>query len=248
MMNLIARRNTHRTRARNDATLALLAPLACPLIDLMCVAYVALARRAHAIIESLRADLDARRALATHRAAMLNPVQLPFAPSDYPLLGERDVIPPVLGDDDLIIEPALLRRLAELTADPTNADEVVTVAACQPIVDRAEWLPMTGLQHFSVKVDVVDPAPVVRSPLTGDADEFAKLFADIADDNALGRSSSDIDPAPECSHVNTTVPGFAPAVDVQHLTYRELQTLAKAAGIKANQSAAALRAALTATP
>jgi len=46
-------------------------------------------------------------------------------------------------------------------------------------------------------------------------------------------------------HCDNSVPGFAPTVDVRRLTYRELQTLAKSKGIRANQSAEALRAALT---
>jgi hypothetical protein len=52
--------------------------------------------------------------------------------------------------------------------------------------------------------------------------------------------------AQEAATVTTNVAGFAPAVNLDGLTYRALQTLAKAAGIKANQSAAALREQLAA--
>lgn len=148
------------TIERNARSLALLAPLACPTIDLLCALYVIVARQAHAIIEALKADHAARRALASHRAALLNPVHCPMNVEVPTVCGG---IPPVLGDDDLIAEPALLRRLAEITSPSTCDDVVVTVAACQPIVERAEWVPMTGLQHFGVKVEHVDPAPARTS-------------------------------------------------------------------------------------
>lgn len=180
------------TIERNARSLALLAPLACPTIDLLCALYVIVARQAHAIIEALKADHAARRALASHRAALLNPVHYPMNP-------------PVLGDDDLIAEPALLRRLAELTAEAIG--ESYTVAACSPI----------------------DPAPERQSI----AVDYVKVGEARLTDK--GREIN--------AHVDFVLAQLD-RVDITTLSYRDLQAACKALGIKANQRADKLRAAL----
>jgi hypothetical protein len=139
------------TNERSAASLALLAPIACPLIDLIC----ALARfglycwrhnPVRTIIDVERGYRAERRALASYRALLLNP---PHVANVAPVMASvptarivYDVAAPVLGADDVVkVEPVKapapkrVRKASKPSKRRTAKREVITGAAANsPVV------------------------------------------------------------------------------------------------------------------
>jgi len=201
---------TERTARRNAASLMLLAPLALPLIDMVCALYVIVARQVARIVNVIKADAEARRNLAAHRRNAMttqhNLLTAPIMTAGLPVARiVYDVAAPLLDVSHVVT--------------PMPAGELVyTSAACKPIpaAGRSTWLPMQGLRLFAVKVDHVeqpitpnvDLSPVAPTmPATGEASEFAAWSADVNDDNVKGTSSSNQQPNVDRQCMATTKQG-----------------------------------------